>query len=126
VAATRLALEDAKLDTSAMNAERIGVIVGSAFGGMESYERETLKLDKFGPKKVGPFTIPALLGNTASGVIGIEFGCKGPNYGLVSACATASHAMGESMYAIQVACGSGVGGVEYFKLVYPWTTVRSI
>ena len=50
---------------------------------------------------MGPFTIPALLGNTASGVIGIEFGCKGPNYGLVSACATASHAMGESMYAIQ-------------------------
>jgi hypothetical protein len=56
VAAARLALEDAKLDTSSLNAERIGVIVGSAFGGMESYERETLKLDKFGPKKVGTET----------------------------------------------------------------------
>ena len=72
--------------------------------------------------QVGPFTIPALLGNTASGVIGIEFGCKGPNFGLVSACASASHAMGESLHAIQVFLvhldskqpmprGWGVGGI---------------
>lgn len=47
-------------------------------------------------KKVSPFTIPALLGNTASGVIGIECGCKGPNYGVTSACASASHAIGEA------------------------------
>lgn len=47
--------------------------------------------------QVSPFTIPALLGNTASGVIGIECGCKGPNYGIVSACASASHCIGESM-----------------------------
>jgi 3-oxoacyl-[acyl-carrier-protein] synthase II len=46
---------------------------------------------------VSPFTIPALLGNTASGVIGIECGCRGPNYGIVSACASGSHAIGEAM-----------------------------
>ena len=49
------------------------------------------------PQQVSPFTIPALLGNTASGVIGIECGCRGPNYGIVSACASASHAIGEAM-----------------------------
>jgi len=47
--------------------------------------------------QVSPFTIPALLGNTASGVIGIETGAQGPNYGIVSACASASHCIGESM-----------------------------
>mgnify|MGYP002841845792 CR=1 FL=1 len=55
---------------------------------METFEKQTLNLDA--GKKVSPFTIPALLGNTAAGVIGIEFGLKGPNYGVVSACATAS------------------------------------
>jgi len=51
--------------------------------------------------QVSPFTIPALLGNTASGVIGIEMGCKGPNYGIVSACASGSHCIGEAMGMIQ-------------------------
>jgi 3-oxoacyl-[acyl-carrier-protein] synthase II len=50
---------------------------------------------------VSPFTIPALLGNTASGVIGIECGCQGPNYGVTSACASGSHAIGEAMGMIQ-------------------------
>lgn len=51
--------------------------------------------------QVSPFTIPALLGNTASGVIGIECGCQGPNYGVTSACASGSHAIGEAMGMIQ-------------------------
>jgi len=100
VAAARLAMKDAKLgDTpdTLEKAERIGVFVGSAFGGMETFENEVLKLHKKPERpKVSPFTIPALLGNTASGVIGIEIGCKGPNYGITSACASASHAIGEA------------------------------
>mmetsp|Transcript_11425 Transcript_11425/g.21108 ORF Transcript_11425/g.21108 Transcript_11425/m.21108 type:complete len:463 (-) Transcript_11425:94-1482(-) len=100
VAAARLALKDAKLgDTpeTLENAEKCGVFVGTAFGGMETFEREVLKLHKKPERpKVSPFTIPALLGNTASGVIGIECGCKGPNYGITSACASASHAIGEA------------------------------
>lgn len=100
VAAARLALKDAKLgDTpeTLENAEKCGVFVGSAFGGIETFEREVLKLHKKPERpKVSPFTIPALLGNTASGVIGIECGCKGPNYGITSACASASHAIGEA------------------------------
>lgn len=101
VAAARLALKDAGLgDTpeTLENPKRIGVMVGSAFGGMETFERETLKLAKKPDRpRVSPFTIPALLGNTAAGVIGIECGCRGPNYGLVSACASGTHTIGESM-----------------------------
>jgi len=101
VAAARMALKDAGLPDEPQTLEdpdRIGVMVGSAFGGMETFEKETLKLAKKPERpKVSPFTIPALLGNTASGVIGIETGARGPNYGIVSACASGSHAIGEAM-----------------------------
>lgn len=100
VAAARLALKDAGLgDTpeTLERPERCGAFVGTAFGGAETFEREVLKLHKKPERpKVSPFTIPALLGNTASGVIGIECGCQGPNYGITSACASASHAIGEA------------------------------
>ena len=104
VAAAKLALRDGGLpdNVSENDPERIGVMVGTAFGGMETFERETLKLHKKPERpKVSPFTIPALLGNTASGVIAIETGCKGPNYGVTSACASGSHAIGEAMGMIQ-------------------------
>jgi len=101
VAAARQALKDAGLgDTpeTVEDASRLGVMVGTAFGGMETFERETLKLAKKPSRpKVSPFTIPALLGNTASGVIAIETGAQGPNYGVTSACASGSHAIGEAM-----------------------------
>jgi 3-oxoacyl-[acyl-carrier-protein] synthase II len=101
VAAARLALKDGGVgDTpdTLENADRIGVMVGTAFGGAETFEKETLKLAKKPERpRVSPFTIPALLGNTASGVIGIECGCRGPNYGVTSACASGSHAIGEAM-----------------------------
>jgi len=104
VAAAKLALKDAGLpeNVSEHKPERIGIMVGTAFGGMETFERETLKLHKKPERpKVSPFTIPALLGNTASGVIGIETGAKGPNYGVTSACASGSHAIGEALGMIQ-------------------------
>ena len=53
------------------------------------------------PDQVSPFTIPALLGNTAAGVIAIETGAQGPNFGIVSACATATHCLGEALQAIR-------------------------
>jgi len=97
VAAARHAIEDACIDLSKVDKSRFGVLVGSAFGGMQTYEEQTLKCDKAGPKRVSPFTIPALLGNTASGVIAIELGAQGPNFGVTSACAVGSHAIGEAL-----------------------------
>jgi len=105
VAAARQALQDSGLGDTPETLEdpaRIGCMVGTAFGGMETFETQTLKLAaKPDRPKVSPFTIPALLGNTASGVIGIETGCQGPNYGVTSACASGSHAIGEALGMIQ-------------------------
>ena len=95
VAASKLALEDAGVDMEAVNKKRFGCIVGTAFGGMETFEKQTLNNNA--GKKVSPFTIPALLGNTASGIIGIEVGAQGPNFGVASACAAGSHALGEAL-----------------------------
>ncbi len=81
--------------------DRCGVIVGSAFGGMATFENEARKLADGGAMKVGPFCIPALLGNTAAGIVGIETGAKGLNFGVVSACATATHSIGLAMQAIR-------------------------
>lgn len=99
VAASHLALEDASLDLSStdIDATRVGVIMGSAFGGMESFERSVIDLQTSGPSAVGPYTIPMILGNTAAGIIAMETGAKGPNFGLQTACATATHAFGEAL-----------------------------
>jgi len=99
VAASKMAVEDGAVDLEATDLSRFGVIVGSAFGGMDTFEKQTLNLDR--GKKISPFTIPALLGNTASGIIGIELGAQGPNFGVASACAAGSHAIGESLRFLQ-------------------------
>ena len=98
VAASHEALADAGLVIDAakgIDANRIGVIIGSAFGGMETFERASLDLANLGPNAVGPYTIPMILGNTAAGVVAMETGAKGPNFGVQTACATATHAFGE-------------------------------
>lgn len=99
VAASALAVEDAGMDVEKVDSTRFGVIIGSAFGGMETFEKQTLALDA--NKKISPFCIPALLGNTASGIVGIEMGAQGPNFGVASACAAGSHAIGEAMRFMQ-------------------------
>ena len=96
VASSRLALEDAKVDTTQLNPDRFGVLVGSGIGGMDTIQKQSHRLYKMGPRKVSPFMIPSLIANIASGVVAIEFGARGPNYGIVSACATATHTIGES------------------------------
>ena len=101
VAATRRALEDGNLDTASLDPTRFGVIIGSGIGGMETIENQSERLRYMGPRKVSPFTIPSLIGNIASGVVAIDVGAQGPNFGLVSACATGSHAIGESMRLIR-------------------------
>jgi 3-oxoacyl-[acyl-carrier-protein] synthase II len=96
VAASKLALSDAKVDTTKLDPERFGVLVGSGIGGMETIQTQSRRLYDGGPRKVSPFMIPSLIANIASGVIAIEVGARGPNYGIVSACSTATHTIGES------------------------------
>ena len=101
VAASHLALADAGIDllseSNKVDPTRVGVIIGSAFGGMETFEKSCNDLRDFGPSAVGPYTIPMILGNTAPGIVGMETGAKGPNFGVQTACATATHAFGEAL-----------------------------
>jgi len=97
VAASRMAVEDAKLDVNKIDSERFGVIIGSGIGGMETIENQARVLIERGPSRVSPFTIPSLIANIASGVVAIEFKAKSVNYGVVSACASGSHSLGEAM-----------------------------
>lgn len=97
VAASHMALADAGIDlsSSAIDATRAGIIVGSAFGGMDSFEKAVHVLRDQGAAAVDPYTVPMILGNTAAGIIAMETGAKGPNFGVQTACATATHALGE-------------------------------
>eukprot|EP01041_Mallomonas_annulata_P010034 gene10034-20896_t len=99
VAASSMAMKDANIDLTQtdVDATRVGVCIGSAFGGMSTFEKATNDLTQYGPNSVGPYTIPMLLGNTAAGVVAMEVGAKGPNFGVQTACATATHAMGEAL-----------------------------
>ena len=96
VAASKLALQDGGLDCSTPDPERFGVLVGSGIGGMNTIQEQSFRLFEKGPRKVSPFMIPSLIANIASGVVAIETGARGPNYGIVSACATGTHTIGES------------------------------
>ncbi len=96
VASSKLALADAKLETSNVDPDCFGVLIGSGIGGMETIQAQTRRLFELGPRKVSPFMIPSLIANIASGVVGIELGARGPNYGIVSACSSATHSIGEA------------------------------
>jgi 3-oxoacyl-[acyl-carrier-protein] synthase II len=68
---------------------------------MWTYENQLKVLFERGPRKVSPFTIPSLIGNMCSGLVAIEYGARGPNFGIVSACATGTHSLGEAAHAIR-------------------------
>ena len=103
VAASRMAADDAGLKIGSDNTdpERVGVLIGSGVGGMESIEKHSRTLFERGPRKMSPFTITNIIGNMAAGMVGIMLGAKGPNYGVVSACSSASHGMGEALNALR-------------------------
>ena len=98
VAAARMATRDANLDSRNLaDRVRFGCIIGSGIGGLDTIEQQTFRLYESGPRRVSPFMVPMLITNMASGVVAIELGAMGPNYGIVSACATASHAIGDCL-----------------------------
>lgn len=106
MAAARMAVDDSKLDLETVNKFKFGALVGSGVGGVEFFENNLRNFIAGGEglsgwKKVSPFLIPGLIADTATGLIAIEFGCKGPNFGVVSACATGTHAIGTALGFIQ-------------------------
>mgnify|MGYP005840498429 CR=1 FL=1 len=95
-AATQMALADSGLRITEEDAPRIGVLVGSGIGGVDTWETQHRNLIEGGPKKVSPFFVPMLIANMASGMIAIMVGAKGPNMAVVTACATGCHSIGEA------------------------------
>jgi 3-oxoacyl-[acyl-carrier-protein] synthase II len=98
--AAKKALTDAHLDLGKHDPNRIGVLIGSGIGGMETIEDQATVLVTKGPQRVSPFMIPMLIINMASGYVSILLNVKGPNLSVVSACATGAHAIGEAARAI--------------------------
>jgi len=99
--AAKQAVANARLDMTNEDPDRVGVIIGSGIGGMMTIETQHSVLMARGPRKVSPFMIPSLISNMCSGLVAIELGARGPNFGIVSACATATHAIGESLRMIR-------------------------
>ena len=114
LAATKEALEDSGLKIIPENCEQIGVIVGTGLGGLPSLEKYHQILLEKGPSRVSPFFIPMLIANMASGQIAIQFGVKGINSCLVTACATGAHCIGDAFRAILYGDAEAViaGGTE--------------
>jgi 3-oxoacyl-[acyl-carrier-protein] synthase II len=96
MAAAKMAMTDSGVDLEKINRHRFGVIVSSGIGGLKTLEDQHTVLLTKGPSRISPFTIPMLISNMASGLISMEFGLKGPNLCIVTACATSNNAIGES------------------------------
>jgi 3-oxoacyl-[acyl-carrier-protein] synthase II len=93
---TDVAMEESGLQVGDDNAEDVGVLIGSGIGGMETWEEQYRILMEKGPRRVSPFLVPMMIIDMASGLVSIQVGAKGPNLAVVTACASATHAIGEA------------------------------
>jgi len=96
MAAAIQAINDSGLDFAKEDSFRVGAVVGTGIGGIQEIEQQHERLLKKGPGRVSPFCVPRLMANAASGNIAIRYGLRGPNFSVVSACASGSHAIGEA------------------------------
>ncbi|MCK4545874.1 MAG: beta-ketoacyl-ACP synthase II [Candidatus Eisenbacteria sp.] len=95
VAASLQAVQDARLDPKSVDSERVGVVIGSGIGGMETLEQQhTISMER-GPARISPYFITMMIINMASGLVAIRLGFKGPNAATVSACSSGAQALGE-------------------------------
>jgi 3-oxoacyl-[acyl-carrier-protein] synthase II len=101
VAAAAMAKEDAGLEITEENAERVGVYIGAGIGGLGTIEHWHDVLREKGPNKITPFFIPMVIINMASGQVSIKTGAKGPNSCAVTACATGTHSIGDAFRLIK-------------------------
>ncbi len=127
--ATDQAIKDSGISAADDDPDRYGVVFGSGIGGMSTYDAQFRNYMEGGPRRISPFFIPMLIPDIACGHISIKYGLKGPNYATVSACATASHAIGDAYRIVQygdadvMVCGGaeapitamGLGGFNSMK-----------
>lgn len=102
MAAGKSAIADGGLDIDAVDSKRFGVLIGSGIGGINAVESSCKILFEKGAKRITPFLLPSIIGNTAGSMVAIALGAKGPNFGIVSACATGTNAIGEALKNLQL------------------------
>lgn len=114
IISAREAMAQSGLQVTEENAERIGCIIGSGIGGLGTIEAEHTKLMEKGPKRVSPLMIPMIIGNMAAGNVAIDLGIKGKCTCIVTACATATHSIGEAFRSIKYGEADAIvaGGCE--------------
>jgi len=101
IAAAVEAIKDSGIEVTEENADRIGVAIGSGIGGLPGIEKGHEAFMKGGPRKISPFFVPSNIINMISGNLSIMYGMKGPNIALVTACATATHSIGDAARIIE-------------------------
>ena len=101
LAAAQMAIEDSKLNLDNVNKERVGVIIGTGIGGIETMLAQHSEFLEKGYRRVSPFVVPMMIPNMASGLIAIKYGAKGFNECTVSACASSTNSIGDSFKVIQ-------------------------
>ena len=101
IAAAIQAIEESGLDITPANAGRIGIAIGSGIGGLSGIEKGHLGYMRGGPRKISPFFVPANIINMIAGNLSIRYGIKGPNYGIVTACSTGTHNIGDAARMIE-------------------------
>lgn len=101
IVASKMALDMAEFDLEKADLDRCGTCVGSGIGGFQAIEQTTTAFNERGVKKISPFFIPTSIINMASGGVSIQFGFKGPNLSIVTACTTGTHSIGEAAHIIQ-------------------------
>jgi 3-oxoacyl-[acyl-carrier-protein] synthase II len=114
VAASREAVEQAGLPGSDIDPNRIGVLIGSGIGGIETFEIQHQALLERGASRVSPFFVPMMISDMASGLVSMEHGFKGPNFSAVSACASAANAIGTAYMLVRAGLADAMvtGGAE--------------
>lgn len=114
IAAARMAMEDSGLKIDESNGHRVGVLTGCGLGGLSMLELTAHTVEHKGPHRVSPFFIPLIIGNMAPGMISIQFGAKGPNSSVATACAAGAHAIGDAYELIKYGKADAMisGGVE--------------
>lgn len=102
VAATNLAKDDAALNLAGLKRDRCGVVFASGIGGIRSVEAQLMRFVEKGPERISPFSVPMLMINAASAQIAIDFGFRGVNYAVVTACSSGNNAIGLAFRHIQL------------------------
>lgn len=101
LASAQQAIESAHLKIDDQNRDRIGVVIGTGIGGMMTLFEQMKVYFSRGPNRVSPFLVPMMLPDTGAGMIAIQFGMRGPNFAVVTACATGTNALGEAAEVIR-------------------------